>query len=114
MANNATAKSGPQNTVQSGDAPSVAKVKPTAADLKPLFADYEAKDKEVRVLEESLKQANIARSAAVEKIGEKTGPGFAFDYKGKRLTIMNRKNKELDTTTYFFRGESEKEALTIV
>lgn len=65
---------------------------PKPGEMVKLFKAYEDADKEVRVLEESLSQAILKRSASVRSIGEYgSGP---YDYKGRLLTVTSRKNEE--------------------
>lgn len=83
----------------------------SAAEATKLFQKYLTMDKEVVAHEKEAEAAREKRSAVTKEIFEKCGKG-PFEVAGRLLTLVVRENEDGERT-YFFRGDSDKNVVTI-
>lgn len=82
------------------------------AEAGKLFSKYLAASKEVDGHEKAAEVAREARNTITKEIFEKCGKG-PFDVAGRMLTLVVREDEESGKRTYFFRGDTEKNIVSI-
>ena len=97
----------------SGEATSAAPKAPMNKDeIKKLFAAANAAELEVEKAEKNLREKISKRSDAVKMILDTTGNKGPYALNGRQVTIVKRTSKE-NGGNYFFRGESDKDVISL-
>lgn len=81
-------------------------------EIKKLFAAANDAESEVDKAEKNLRDKITKRSDAVKAILDKTGNKGPYTFNGRQVTIVKRTSKE-NGDNYFFRGENDKEVISL-
>ena len=99
-------------TTNGADAASAAPKPIDKAEIKKLFAAAADAKAEVEKAEKALRDKIAKRSDAVKAILDKTGNKGPYAFNGSQVTIVKRTSKDYGDN-YFFRGQSEKDVISL-